>query len=167
MSKSILGTGFKWTVEIKYPDGRVETDVFFNTLPQGFIDHLASMIRGSGATPISDWFVGIFENNYVPTSAVTAADLPAVVGECVAYSEVSRPSFVDSYDGVGQIDNLASKAVFTLTADKTLYGGFINSSSTKGGNTGTLMSVARFDTAKVVPSGAELSVSAELALTPV
>lgn len=167
MSNSILGPGFKYTIDIKYPDGRVESFVDFNKLPQESIDHIAGLIRGNGAVPISNWFLGIFENNFVPTSAVKAADLPGVVGECVAYSQPARPAWTDDYDGVSLIDNLANKAVFTLTAEKTLYGGFIVSSSTKGGNTGMILSIARFDIPKVVPSGAELSVSAELALTPV
>lgn len=166
MSESILGTGLRYDFEIKYPDGRIEKFSEFNLLPQVAINHIASLIRGAGATPISSWFMGIFENNYVPTNAVTAADLPGVVGECVAYSEAARPAWTHSYNGAGVIDNLAAKAVFTMTSDKNLYGGFIVSTSTKGGNTGLLLSIARFSTVKVVPTGAELTVSATLTLTP-
>lgn len=167
MTSSILGTGLRYDITIKYPDGRVESFVEHNLLPQVAVDHIASLIRGAGATPISSWYVGIFENNYVPTNSVTAADLPGVVGESVAYSEATRPAWVDSYNGISVIDNVASKAVFTFTADKTIYGGFIVSTNTKGGNTGLLLSIARFSTPKVVPTGAEFSVSATLTLTPV
>lgn len=163
---SILGTGFKYVGTIKHPDGRIETFEDFNLLPQVSVNHIAGLIRGT-TTPISDWYMGIFENNYVPTSGVTAADLPGVVGECVAYSEATRPAFNESYDGVSVIDNLASKAVFTMTADKTLYGGFIVSTNGKGGNTGLILSIARFSSPKVVPNGAEFSLSAQLTLTPV
>lgn len=165
--KTILGAGFKYTVSIKYPDGKVEVSEDFNLMPQVAINHVASLIRGAGATPISNWYMGIFEANYVPVSSVTALDLPGVVGESVAYTQAARPSFANSYNGIGLIDNLSSRAVFTLTADKTIYGAFIVSSATKAGNTGLLLSIARFDAPKIVPSGAELTVSAEISLTPV
>lgn len=164
---SIVGHGLKYTFTLRHTDGSVEVWEETNLLPQVAVDHIASLLRGAGASPISTWYVGIFENNYVPVSSVTAADLPGVVGECVAYSQATRPSWVNTYNGVSVIDNLASKAVFTLTADKTLYGAFLVSASTKGGNTGLLLSIARFASAKVVPNGSELSVSAQLLLTPV
>ena len=71
-----------------------------------------------------------------------------------------------AYDGVSVVDNLASKAVFTFNATKTIYGAFLVSSSVKAGNTGVLLSIARFSTAKVMESGTVFSVAAGITLVP-
>ena len=137
-----------------------------NLMPQESIDHVAGLIRGSGPTPISSWFIGLFENNYMPTSGVTAADLPGVVGECTAYDEATRQGWVNTYDGVSVIDNTLSLATFTMNATKRIYGAFIVSSSVKGGNTGLTLSIARFDSPRDVVAGTEFGVGALLTLIP-
>lgn len=163
---SLLGTGFRYDCEILTPSGEIILSTDFNLLPQVSVNHIAGLIRGDGTVPISSWFVGVFEDNYVPTSGVTSADLPVVVGESTAYSEVTRPAWTDSYDAVSLIDNLASKAVFTFTAAKTIYGAFLVSSSVKAGNTGVLLSIARFSTPKTVDIGTVFSVAAGITLVP-
>lgn len=162
---SILGCGFKYTGEIVAPDGEIITFSDTNLLPQVSIDHIAGLLRGTG-TPIGNWYLGLYENNYVPTSGVTAADLPGVVGECTAYSAAARPGWVNVYDGIASIDNLDSKVVFTMTAPKVVYGAFIVSSETKAGNTGLLLSIARFATAKTLDTGTQFSLAAGITLIP-
>ena len=162
---SVLGHGFRYDGEIITPDGEIITFSDHNLLPQVSIDFIAGLLRGT-ATPIGSWYLGLFENNYVPTSGVTAADLPGVVGECTAYDEATRQVWNHAYDGVSAIDNLASKAVFTINAAKTVYGAFIVSSSVKAGNTGTLLSIARFSTAKTLDIGTQFSLAAGITLIP-
>lgn len=161
-----LPLGFIYTPEIVYPDGRVVSGPpVCNIIPQAGVDHIASMIQGSG-TPLSTWAVGIFEGNYVPTSSFTSADLQTLAQECVAYTEATRPLWSDTYDGVGVIDNLASRAEFTMNANKTIYGAFLVSNSTKGGNTGLTQSIARFASPQVLVSGAVFRVAVGLTLVP-
>lgn len=162
---SVLGTGFRYDCEIIAPDGEIIRSTDFNLLPQVSIDFIAGLIRAT-SIPNGSWFIGLFENNYVPTSGVTAADLPGVVGECTAYTEATRPAWTHAYDGVSVIDNLASKATFSINAAKTVYGAFIVSSSVKAGNTGTLLSIARFNTAKSLDAGTTFSIAAGLTLVP-
>lgn len=163
---SVLGTGFQYQCSILTPDGETIDSIDFNLLPQVAVDHIAGLLRGSGASPISSWYVGIYEGNYVPTSGVTSADLPGVVGECTAYTEATRPIWTNSYDGVSVIDNLSNKAVFTMNAPKTIYGAFLVASSVKAGNTGILLSIARFNTPKILDSGTQFSVAAGITLIP-
>lgn len=164
---SILGHGFKYEYCVASPDGAVvHSPVFSNLLPQVGINHIAGMLRGDGTTPIGSWFMFLYEGNYIPTSGVTAADLPGVVGECVAYSDADRPAWTHAYDGVSVISNLAAKAVFTMTSDKRIYGAGIIASSTKGGNTGLLLSIAKFPTPVDLITGAQFSLGAGLALIP-
>lgn len=160
---SILGHGFQYTGEILRLDGSRESFTDHNLLPQVAVDHIAGLIRGS-TSPIANWYVGLFEANYVPVSTVTAADLTAI--ECTTYSEATRPAWVESYDGSAVIDSLANKATFTFTASKRIYGAFLVSTSTKGGNTGTLLSIARFSQPKDIDAGEVFTVAAGLTLIP-
>lgn len=161
---SVLGTGFRYDCEILTPSGEIIQSTDYNLLPQVSIDHIAGLLRGDGTVPISAWFVGVFENNFVPTNGTTSADLPGVVGESTAYSSATRPTWTHAYDGVSLIDNLSSKAQFTFTAPKTIYGAFLVSSSVKAGNTGVLLSIARFSTPKTVDVGTVFSVAAGITL---
>ena len=79
---SLLGTGFRYTCEATLPTGEVLVFEEHNLLPQVSIDHVAGLIQGS-ASPISGWYVGIFEGNYTPSNTTAAADLPTNAGECV------------------------------------------------------------------------------------
>lgn len=163
---SILGRGLEYTVEVVKNGVVLESSVERNLLPQSAVNHIAGLIRGSGPTPISSWYIGLFENNYIPDSSVTAADLQVTVGESQAYSAATRPSWVNAFDGTALISNAASIAEFTMTSTKTIYGAFIVSNATKGGTGGLLFSIARFSTAKQVESGLVLRVTAALSITP-
>lgn len=163
---SVLGAGFTYTIDL-VKDGKViETSVEHNLIPQQGVDHISSLIRGAGATPISSWYIGLFEGNYIPDSSVTAADLQTTVGESQAYDETDRLAWVNAYDGTALISNASAVAEFTMSSTKTIYGAFIVSNATKGGTSGLLLSIARFSTAKQVEDGTILRVTAGLSLTP-
>lgn len=163
---SVLGSGLVYRVETVVDGIVVDVSYEHNIMPQQSIDHIAGMIRGSGATPISSWYLGLFENNYVPDASVTAADLQLTVGESQAYSETARPDWINAYDGTGFIGNTGGPAEFTMNATKNIYGAFIVSNATKGGTAGILLSIARFATVKAVDAGTVLRVTAGLTLTP-
>lgn len=163
---TILGTGLIYKVETLKDGNVIDVSYEHNILPQQSVDHIASLIRGGGATPISTWYLGLFENNYVADSAITAAGLQTTVGESTAYTQVARPPWTNAYDGVGFIGNASSVAEFAMNASKTIYGAFIVSNATKGGTAGILLSLARFSTAKVVENGTVLRITAGLSLTP-
>lgn len=163
---SILGKGFRYIVEVEKDGVVTDRTVEQNLIPQEGVDFIAALLRGSGPSPIANWYVGVFENNYVPDSSITAAGIPTTVGESLAYDETSRPAFVHSYDGVGFIGNAPNPAEFTFNADKMIYGAFIVSSSTKGSNTGILMSIVRFSTAKDLEAGSVLRVMGGITLLP-
>lgn len=159
--------GFVWEGELIGPDGEVlqSGPPVCNIIPQVGINHIVALLRGTG-TIIAPWYIGVGEGNFVPTSATVAADLPGSVEECVAYSEATRPVWNNSFDGVSIITSLTNRAEFTFTADKRLYTGFLVSSSTKGGNTGTLLSIARFQTPYDPPAGSVFRLGASLTLLP-
>lgn len=167
ISRSGLGGGFTWQYDIVHPSGRIEQGpIVCNLMPQAMIDHIAGLVRGTAA-PVTAWYVFLFENNsYVPENPVFATDLPTTIGECQAYTEATRPLWVNDYDGVGVIDNLASKSEFTMTQEKTIVGSGLISTSVKGGNTGLIGSIVRFPSPQVVPIGGIFRFAAGLTLIP-
>ena len=103
-----------------------------------------------GGTPVTTWYLGVFEGNYTPLDTDTAATFPGSSTECTAYDEATRVAFVEGAPSGGIISNAGNEAVFTFNANKTIYGGFLISSSAKGATTGVLMSAARFSPSRVV-----------------
>ena len=166
LSSLLCRVGFVYTGEVIAPDGRIlQRQVDHNLIPQVGIDHLAGLLRGTGSI-ISNWYCGIYEGDYVPTSATTSADLQTGAQECQAYSQASRPVWDNTYDGVQLITNLADRAEFTMNADKTLYGAFLVSAAAKGSATGVLQSIARFSSPYVVPNGSTFRLGISISLVP-
>ncbi|WP_447593525.1 hypothetical protein [Aquipseudomonas campi] len=160
-----LLNGFEYHFEFVLPDGQVLKEVFHNLIPQQGVDYWADVFLANQPA-IGTWYMGIFEGNYLPTSATKASDIPSSIGECTAYSEASRPIWMGEYDGVGTLSNENVKSIFTLNADKTLYGAFVVSSSTKADGGGVMTSIGRFTTPKVLPAGTAFSCYAVIPLVP-
>ena len=161
---SIIGRGFTFYEELLLPTGElVKGAPIHNKTPQEGVNFIASLLLGSG-TPISSWYLFLFESNYVPTGSEKASDLPGVIGECTAYSQSSRPAFAGVYDGTSVIDNLANKGKFNFTANKTIHGAGIVSSGTKAGGGGLIISIARFPSPRVIAAGTEYSLGAAIPL---
>lgn len=111
------------------------------------------------ASAITSWYIGLFEGNYTPTSAVTAATITGLSTECTAYASGTRPAWTTVASTAKQLTNGASRASFVFSAAKSIYGAFLVSSATKSGTSGTLFSAARFTTAKAVDINDELLVT--------
>lgn len=166
---SIYGTrGVHHDLTCISPTGEVRwREREFNLLPTAAINFLAQAPFG-GASPINTFYLGLFDNNYVPAPEVVSSDLPLVVGEFQGYQEAQRPEWVRSYGG-NTHENFASPGVFTVTATtpRTIYGGFLCSSAAKGGNSGLLLSIARYENPRPVSAGDRLEYRAALAFVSV
>jgi hypothetical protein len=148
-----LPLGYVYTLEVVDKDGKVlDSRTCTNIIPQVGVNHIVGLLRGT-ATPIANWYLGIYEGNFVPSSGTTAANLQTDAQECVAYSEATRPAWQHAYDGVQLVSNIANRSEFTFTAAKRIYGGFICANSAKGSNTGVLQSIARFSSPLDMPVG--------------
>jgi hypothetical protein len=75
----------------------------------------------SGGTPITDFYLLLFEDDYTPTSADTYA-VPGFT-ETEAIDEATRPAWTEAGVTSKAITNSASKATFTFNDTKTIYGG--------------------------------------------
>lgn len=152
-------SGFLWTLELEHADGTIEREQVHNLIPEEGLNHMQSVVF-KGASQVATWYIALFEGNYNPDGGITAATFPSVATECTAYSPSTRPEFVEGSVVSGDVDNSASRAEFTFTANKTVYGGVITSASAKGATTGVLMSAVRFSSPKVCEEGAILRVVA-------
>lgn len=119
------------------------------------LDHVLNTVLHAGGQ-ITTWYLGLFEGNYTPTSALTAATVTASSTESTAYDETTRQEYVEAASSGQSVTNAASKATFTMNATKNIYGAFLVSASAKSATTGTLMSAARFSAAKAVVAADQL-----------
>lgn len=152
--------GFVYTVETIRNGEVVDTEVIHNLIPTEGINYLIGAGL-KGATPVTSWYVGLFEGDYSPVAGDTMATFPGNATECTAYVETARPALTLGTVSGGTVDNTASKAEFTGNATgKLVKGGFISSVPTKGATTGVLVSAVRFTTPKSLDAGSTLRVTA-------
>lgn len=122
---------------------------------QGLISMLNNTFCGVAA--ISNWYLGIFQNNYTPVQGDTASSFPASAGEFTGYSGGARPSFTAAQaSGTPTINNSAAVATFTMTGSATIYGAFLTSVATPGSGAGVLFSAAQFGSSKNVSAADQL-----------
>lgn len=126
----------------------------------GLDDILNKYWKGSAYTAAH--YVGLTSGS--PTTA--AADtMSSHAGwtEITYYSEATREALTLGTVSSQSVDNSASKASFSINATATVGGAFCVTNSTKGGTTGTLVSVVAFTGGnKAVSSGDTLNVNVTL-----
>lgn len=137
----------------------IEQETVHNLIPTEGLNHIMGVAFKS-VPQVPTWYIAIYEGNFTPTDATAAATFPAAATECTAYTPAARVEYVEGAVATGSIDNTASKAEFTMTADKTIYGAVISSASAKGATTGVIVSAVRFATAKAVLTGDVLRLTA-------
>jgi hypothetical protein len=124
-------------------------------------------------TPIAStgWFLGLFEDDYTPLITDTYA-VPGFT-ESEAYDELTRIAFVPAIADARIITNVASKATFTISATKTMYGAFLcgggtdadTKSDVLGG--GILFAASKFAAAKEVVDNDVLMITCSILLADV
>lgn len=159
-----IRTGFLWDVDVLHADGRVsQREHIHNILPNEMAAHMASVIFRSG-TQFPTWYIAPYEGNYTPLETLTAAAFPATATECTAYAEATRVEWVEAQSG-GVLTNSASLALFTMNAEKLVYGGALLTSPTKGSTTGIMGSIVRFPTPKSLQQTDVLRMTAGIAFS--
>lgn len=156
--------GVNYTIEVIRGGAVVDSETVHNLMPEEGRNHAVSVIT-KGATQVPTWYIGLFEGNYVPVDSDKASTFPSNATECTAYLPATRVEFVEGAVAAGVVENTASRAEFTATSAKTIYGAFLVSAQAKGAITGVLMSAARFTAPKVLQIDDVLRVTASFSLT--
>jgi hypothetical protein len=116
----------------------------------------------SAGTQITNFYIGIFKNNYNPLAASIQSSATASNNfvhstkadeATTEYSESTRPAWTDAGVTSKTITNVASPAVFTIGTNVTIYGAFLvggSGSSTKGssGTSQKLIAASQFGSAR-------------------
>lgn len=154
--------GSVWEFECFRGDKLVWSDRIHNVVTDEGINSVLN-VYFHAATQITQWYVTIFEDNYTPL--VTNVYATPGFTETTAYSEGTRPTFDEAAASSKSLTNTASKATFTFSEAKTIYGGaLVGGGSAPGtkGNTnggGTLFCSAKFAAAKPVVTNDVLKVT--------
>lgn len=152
--------GFVYSFELFSPDGKlIDAWTEHNVMPVEGMNYILEAAFRDG-TKQPQWYCALYEGNYTPTGLETAATFASATAECTTYSETARPAFTSAAASSGGISNIAARAEFTSTSDKTIYGGALLSSNVKGGSGGVLASIVRFPTAKPFLTGGVLRATA-------
>lgn len=154
--RTSLNMAGKFEAVLKRADGEVEKFDFDNICTyQGLISLLNTMFAGTGQ--ITNWYLGVFQNNYTPVVSDTASTFVSSAGEFTGYSGGARPTFTAAAaSGSPTLGNSAAAATFTFTGSATLYGAMLASVATPGSGAGVLFSAAQFGSPKNVGSGDQL-----------
>ena len=134
-----------------------EFDVENLVVNQG-LNHILN-VEFDGATQITQWYLGLFQGNYSPQATDTAALIPGNATECSSYTSATRPLWQPASASGQSITNSANPAVFTFNGSVTIYGAFLDSSSSIGGTGGTLFAAAQFANSKAVAAADQLLVT--------
>lgn len=123
-----------------------------------------NLLLASGLTSAA-WYLGLISG----TPTVADTDTPASHAgwtEVTAYTQASRPEWVDGSVASGSVSNSGSVAVFDINANGTTIGGAgLFSVATKGGTTGTLYAVGAFTGGNLtLNSGSQIQVTASFSV---
>lgn len=139
--RQILGDG----VDSIAQDYLLWDDDFKNlVVNEGLDDALDKYFKGSTYTAAH--YVGLTDGTPAPAAGDELTGTHAGWTEITAYTEANRPSLVLGSVSGQSVDNTASKAEFTITANDTTMGGaFVCTDNTKGGSeAGVLYGVGAF-----------------------
>jgi hypothetical protein len=126
-----------------------EDSVEHNLIPTEGMNHIL-MVALSNTAKLNSFYLALFSGNYTPVAGLTAANFAASATEIVSgtegYTEATRPVWTPAAAASGAIDNLASRANFTIATatNITIRGAALLSSNVKGSTTGVIISAARF-----------------------
>jgi hypothetical protein len=155
-ASDVIGIGGTFKVVCRAADGSIRWEEDFNNLvvTVGKNDLLDKYFGGVSYT--AAFFVGL-----KTAGSISAADTMASKSwtEITAYSNATRPAYVEGAASAGSANNNASPAVFNINGTATVGGCFITTNNTKGGTTGILFSATDFAVARSVLSGDTLTVT--------
>ncbi len=150
----VLNVGGRWIAEC-YRDGNlIWRDVSHNLVTTEGKNRILDVMFHA-TTQTTTWYCCLVESNTAADAAMNY-DVP-VYTESTAYTEATRPEYVEAAASSGSTTNSANKAVFTINATKTMYGASLVSLNTKGDHTAgannVLYCYSLFSASRAVISG--------------
>ena len=146
-------------------DGKLLGEEYSSNLvvTEGLNETLESTL--AGVTPVTQWYLGIYEGNYTPQATDTGATIAASSTESSSYTEAVRQNLTLGSVASGSVNNDASKATFSINASVTIYGVMCISTSTINDVAGTLFSASKFASGRPLISGDSLIIGYTVTVT--
>lgn len=141
-----------------------------NILPDEGLAYLLSVGLLNG-TKLPNWYLSIYAANYTPLAGLTAASYPATASEITSntegYTESTRRPWAGVAGVTPMVDNVASKATFTIAtaSELTVNGIAMLSESAKGAVTGKIASATKLPTTRTFYNTDEFNVGYRATLT--
>ena len=151
----------RWRITARDPDGNViREEEFDNLVVDEGLDELLTQAL-AGGTQTTTWYLGLTGSTPSPAAGDTMGSHTGWT-EQTGYDETARQVWSNGAVSGQSVDNSASTATFTISADSTTIGGaFLTSDSTKGGTAGKLYAAGAFSSGDVTLSaGSTLEVTA-------
>lgn len=163
-----VSAGFTYTVEVvdKATGKILESETIHNLMPIEGLNHMLGVTL-KGVTPVTSWFVGTYKGAYTPTANDVMATFPSVAVESTAYASATRTALTLGTVSAGAVDNFSATSDLAYNATETVYGGFVSSSSGKGGGSGVLLSAVRFASPKLLDNTTTLRVKASFTMVSI
>ena len=145
--------------------------VVHNRLPaQGLNYLLEAGLRGGAAQ--TQFYLALFSGAYTPVDGATAQTFATNATEIASategYTEPTRRPWTPAAAAAGVVDNVASRASFTIAtaSELTIRGAALLSDPVKGGTNGVLISIARFATDRKEAAGNVFNLGYRVRLRP-
>lgn len=109
------------------------------------LNYLLNAAFGGGAA-VTQFFLAPFSGNVTPVATWSGSTFAAGATEFTAYTNATRPQWVEANASAQTISNAASQAEFVFSAGGpyNIYGMALLSSNVKGGTGGILVAATRF-----------------------
>jgi hypothetical protein len=166
--QGLIRIGALWTWERLSPAGQViEVQRAHNLAPVAGRNKLLDILF-HGATSVNPWYILLFNSDHTPTDADTYA-VPGFT-EFTDYAEANRQEFFEGAAVGGVSSNSGSRAVFTMSAENTIYGSALvgggTDPSTKGdiAGGGTLISSVKMGAPGLYTAGEIVRVTVNITL---
>ena len=141
-------------------------DVSPNIIPTEGLNHLLDVLA-HGASQIDPWYVALFKGNVTPGLTLTGETFNNVCTEATEYDETTRVAYDEAAADGGIMSNADNRAVFTMNAAITVYGGALLQAAAKSDATAgnKILAASRFSTSRAVVDDDELAVKYTLTAT--
>ena len=164
----VVIAGIKYEVLWQWEQWRdgicIDTWEYHNTVMNEGLNHILD-VEFHGEAASGTWYVLIFEDDITPSTSTTYA--APIFTESTAYTEGTRPAYVEAAASSQTITNSANKAVFSINATKTMYGAALVDDSTKDDQVAAgavMFCAAKFGSSKSVENGDTLKVTIAISM---
>ena len=126
------------------------------------LDYILEVIF-KGGTRYDPLYIGLLGSDATDPHDWKMSNNGSVWTEVTAYDETARQEFIDGSISGHKINNAENQATFNINGSVIVWGAFLTTNNTKGGDTGILLCASNFEEGqKNLDNGAVLKITYEV-----